>query len=303
MVSFQIVNIEDIVTPYFNYKSGRSKTTILLIILGIFILVVLFARKSFKDNCNTTQNRYIIHQDEVLPNIVYYAFRSEQVKHILWTGGYDSTFLLCYYFIVVEQPVQPIYIMCGNIDNRFGFNGRKSQQMELNTMKHIRKELIKRYPHKQGRLLPTYYVTSVAKNNDITRKFAKLHKRNGYFSRSVTQYERIARLSKDWPYPLLIGLEKCGTGLDEATEGKRVGKWEKCMIKSLKELPPKERELDIFRNIRFPICHLTKENMKEISLDSKNYFYDILLMTWSCWYPQKDGKPRGECQMCKKRIL
>ena len=109
------------------------------------------------------ENKYIIHDDEILPQVAYYAYEPKDIKYIFWTGGYDSTFLLCYYFIVLDRPVQPIYITCQNLDERFGSIGRKNQKMELVTMKLIRKKLIERYPYKKNRLLPTHYVLSIKK--------------------------------------------------------------------------------------------------------------------------------------------
>ena len=61
------------------------------------------------------------------------------------------------------------------------------------------------------------------------------------------------------------------------------------------------KDLEIFKNFRFSICHLTKNEMKEIAL--KNNFFYILNITWSCWYPTKEGQPCGKCQMCIKRII
>ena len=267
------------------------------------LFTILFARKSYKDNCDATNNKYIIHEDEIVPNISYLIHYPENIKHILWTGGYDSTFLLCYYFIVLKQPVQPIYLMCGNLDSKFGIIGRHNQKKELETMKKIRNILLNRYPHRKAYLLPTYYVTSVKKDNTITKKFTKLHKKNGFFTRSISQYERITRFSLDWNNPLLIGLEKCGTGLDEATLGCRIGKWDECKVLPETQLPNDKKELTIFHNLRFPICHITKEEMKTISLDSNNFFYDLLILSWTCWYPKNDGTPCGICDMCKKRIV
>ena len=87
-------------------------------------------RKNYKDNCDATHNKYIIHQEEIVPNVSYLIHYPDNVKNILWTGGYDSTFLLCYYFIVLKQPVQPIYLMCGNLDSKFGIVGRNNQKQE-----------------------------------------------------------------------------------------------------------------------------------------------------------------------------
>lgn len=291
----------NIIKPYFYFE--LKKHFWIIVMMVIFIVMFLIARRTYKYTCNTNENKYIIHDDEILPQVAYYAYEPEEIKYVFWTGGYDSTFLLCYYFIVQDKPVQPIYITCQNLDSRFGTIGRKNQSMELKTMKIIRKTLIERYPYKKNRLLPTHYVMSIKKDNDVSRKFIKLHKKNNYFTRDLNQYERMARYSLACNYPIMIGLERCGTGLDEATQNHRVGKWENCRILPLHLLDDKHKELDIFRNIIFSICHLTKKDMKNLSLYSNNYFYDILYMTVSCWYPTNKGLSCGECPMCKQRII
>lgn len=283
----------------------------LLYYLAIVLVVglsFLYLRKIYNDNCDATRTRWFTDSAEHDPRIIYGKLSSTmEPHHILWTGGYDSTFVLCYYFIIRQEPVQPIYLMCGNIDSKLGITAaRQNQAKELETMKRIRRQLLEKYPENAGLLYPTIYVNSVKKNNEVTRAFQRLHRQNGYFSRAVTQYERIARFSLDWRRPVLIGLEKCGTGLDEATQGYRMyeGAWEKCQIMPERMLPEDHKDLwRVFNNIRFPICHLTKEDMRLISLRSKTYFYDMLLDSWSCWFPQSDGSACGQCQMCKTRIV
>lgn len=302
MPSFELVNIHDYINPYFKFSWITHKVYILIIIIVACIIVYLGMNKSRNNTCESTETRYIIHQDEICSDCAYYTYPSSTVKYVLWTGGYDSTFLLCWYFIVRDEAVQPIYIMCNNLDSKFGVVGRNNQDLEIKTMKYIRKLLIDKYPYKKSRLLPTYYVYSIKKNNKITKDFIYLHRKYNFFSRDISQYERIARLSLEWNYPLHIGLEKCGTGLDYATREFRVFEGtDNCMLANNDQLTIKE--LRIFNKLRFSIAHLTKENMKSISLDSNNYFYDILLITTSCWYPNKEGKPCNKCPMCKNRII
>jgi hypothetical protein len=303
MPTFQVVNIEDVVKPYFDFTLPKNKMIFYGILGTIVIFGLLSMRKSYKNNCDGTATKYIIQEDEICADCVYYTYPNNKVKHILWTGGYDSTFLLCWYFIVRDEPVQPIYLMCNNLDSKFGIIGRQNQEQEMKIMKKIRKMLIEKYPYKKSRLLPTYYVYSIEKDNKLTSKFIKLHRKYKFFSRDINQYERIMRFSNTWHQPLHIGLEKCGTGLDEATIGNRIDEGtDTCMIKP----NPTPVELSIFNNIRFSICHLTKEDMKQISLDSSNYFYNILELTVSCWYPTAIGAKNGKCggcPMCKGRII
>jgi len=293
---------------YLGYLIPGSYTLLKYAVIVIaIILVALYLRHAYNNNCDATRTIWFIDTNEKDERVIYGKLSSSMPpRHILWTGGYDSTFLLCYYFIVRQEPVQPIYLMCGHMDSRLGVIDRKNQAKELETMKRIRKRLIERYPEQAGLLYPTVYVSSVKKNNTITRAFKKLHSVNKYFTRDISQYERIARFSLSWKAPLLIGLEKCGTGLDEATSGYRIneGYWEHCKIADESQLPIDQKELwQVFRNLRFPICHLTKEDMKRISLDSRNYFYDMLLDSWSCWYPTSRGLPCQQCPMCLSRIV
>ena len=65
----------------------------------------------------------------------------------------------------------------------------------------------------------------------------------------------------------------------------------------------KIEKLNVFSNLRFPICHLTKRNERDKSADGNNFFFDLLVMSWSCWYPKGDGSPCGTCDMCQHRII
>lgn len=286
---------------------GSTHLLYYLAIGFVLVMIFLYLRKTYINNCDATRTTWFTDPSEHDNRVVYGKLSSNmEPHHILWTGGYDSTFVLCYYFIIRQEPVQPIYLMCGNMDSKLGTVNRQSQAKELETMKRIRRRLLDKYPEQTGLLYPTIYVTSVKKDNRITRAFQKLHKQNRYFSRDVSQYERIARFSLDWKRPLLVGLEKCGTGLDEATYKYRIGdgQWENCQIMPKSMLPKDHQELwQVFNNIRFPIAHLTKEQMRMISLHSHTYFYDMLLDSWSCWYPRSNGQACGECQMCTTRII
>lgn len=278
-------------------------------VIGIVLLCIIWFIWNRWDvgfnKCNYDgKTSYFIHEDEICPDVSYYVYPEDKVRHILWTGGYDSTFLLCYYFVIRNEPVQPIYLMCGYMDSRLGIEGRKNQKQELKAMKKIRKMLIHKYPYKKNRLLPTYYVTAIKSNKDISKKFDRLYRRYDFFSRDVNQYERIARFSKEWKQPLYIGLEKCGTGLDAATVSFRINEGtDECSLVDVHYMPKGYKELDIFQNLRFSVVHLTKRDMKEISLDSKNYFYDCLVQSFSCWYPGDDDSPCGKCPMCLQRII
>jgi hypothetical protein len=271
-------------------------------IIFFVVLLSMWLWKKYKSHCNSFENQILTDDDETIPNMNYNVHNEKDVHYLFWTGGYDSTFRLCQLLLVEDKPVRPIYLMCGNVDDSddwLTMVSRKNVSTEITTMKDIRTELLQNNTHLANKLLPTFYVVSIKKNLETTAKFKRLHKYLKYFSRDINQYERMARFSKEFKFPIEVGLENCGTGLDEATKGKRVGQGSSCQL--MNNLPLKYQDLEIFRDFRFPICHLTKEEMKTISLN--NNFYYLLVMTFSCWYPDKDGNACGKCQMCKKRII
>jgi len=287
--------IEKIIYYYTSYKIA-----IYAFIVIAIILICKYFWKKYNNYCNSVSNQMTIDTDEIIPDINYKIYGPEQVHHIFWTGGYDSTFRICQLLLIQDRPVQPIYIMCGNTDSEnLNHPHRKNVEKEIETMKDIRYIILQNNPHLKNKFLPTFYVTGVKKNYQITASFKRLHQKLGYFSRNVSQYERMARFSSEYKFPIEVGLENCGTGLDEATKGKRIGQGTSCRI--IDKLPIQYKDLEIFKNFRFSICHLTKNEMKEIAL--KNNFFYILNITWSCWYPTKEGQPCGKCQMCIKRII
>lgn len=287
------------------YNKITSPIIKYFIYLIITIILYYFIRKTFISSNYDTQTRYSIHNDEVIKGGMLHNnyLKDRKVIYIFWTGGFDSTFTLAYYLIVKGYIIRPIYIMCQNLDSKFGIVGRKNQAHEIITMKKIRAYILNKYPNLKYNLLPTFYVYNIKKMNWVTNKFISLHRNSGYFSRDITQYERIARFSLDFGHPIMISVEKCGTGLDEATNGSLDGLWENRAVMPEEYLSEKNKNLIIFKNLRFPIIHMTKQQMKNFSLQPTSNFYDILQLTWSCWYPLENGLPCGKCNMCKERII
>ena len=281
--------------------SGNYLYFTILFLSIIVILSILFFKKQYRLSCDAKETKYYLDIDESNPRYNYNVNIDNQVRYIFWTGGYDSTFLLIQALVIEGYPVQPIYIKCTNLDEKFGINGRYNQREEIKTMKEIRRKIIERYPECEIRFLPTMYVYSIKKDNDVSQKFKNIHNNFSYFSRDVTQYERMARLSLNLDKNIEVGLEKCGTGLDEATKGIRILEGSKhCQIDMSKLVSIEMQDFDIFKNFRFPIVHLSKEECKNIALKQKNY--DILQLTWTCWHPD-NGKQCGKCPQCIKRIL
>jgi len=249
---------------YIDQLIPRSQANILLY-SGVALVVILglLAMRSRKIMKNTSQNRYIIQQDEVLPGISYYAHRPEQVKNIIITSDWYSIWLLCYYFIVAEQPVQPIFFMDTALSG------------EIAKLKEIRQRLITQFPHKQARLLPTYYVITCARDLPTSRYCHHLLVRtsgnNGITAgnREYQLMELSARFATDYPWPLEIGAINGSiyAKLLGADGIHLAGQWDA----AIPECPD-----GMLGNMRFPIIHLSVADMTETALDSRNFFYDYV---------------------------
>jgi 7-cyano-7-deazaguanine synthase in queuosine biosynthesis len=223
----------------------------------------------------------------------------ENTIHVFWTGGYDSTFRICQLLIDKGKKVQPIYITYQYIDDTKYGTQRNNRDNEIQTMDTIRSLINTKFPHIKYKLFPTMYINSIEDNSQITNSMYIMHYRHGKFTRPITQYERLSRFSYYYPFPIDVSVEKCGTGMDDATKNLRVDEGtDDCRIPT--NLGDDLKSFKILNNLRFPIVHLTKHQMEEIA--KKGQYNDILKLTWSCWFP-KNGSPCGKCDMCAHRIV
>jgi len=231
--------------------------------LTLVVILGLLAMRSRKIMKTTTQNRYIIQQDEVLPGVSYYSHKPEQVKNIIITSDWYSIWLMCYYFIVTEQPVQPIFFMDTALPG------------EIAKLKEIRQRLVAQFPHKQARLLPTYYVITCARNLPTSRYMHHLLARAGgntgitAANREYQIMELSARFATDYPWPLEIGAVSGSIyGKLLGADGIHlVGQWDAARPECLDGM---------LGNLRFPIIHLPVAELTGIALDSRNFFYDYV---------------------------
>jgi hypothetical protein len=236
------------------------------------ILAILYIRNSAGNTINKTTNKYIINAAEILPDVSYYTYRPDQIRNLIWTGDLQSTWLLCYYFIAAEQPVQLIYFTANQ--------HHSSNTRNLALLMKIRNQLIARYPHKKNRLLPTYYVTNISKNTKITQKINRLKHKNPSLGQESSLIESAARFASDWPYPMYLAINAQHPVTQLFANDPLVSNIENNSIstndKTWDLAIPNQ---DYLQNIRLPILHLTTDYLIRFSLDSKHYFYDILLMT------------------------
>ena len=104
----------------------------------------------------------------------------------------------------------------------------------------------------------------------------------------------MAQVVYELQLPIEVGLEKCGTGLDEATKNIRIGD------KLQSPLPKGYEDWWIFSLFRFPIADMSKKDLlKEAKIRG---YDDILSQVWYCWFPNEVGEPCGKCNMCLEHV-
>jgi hypothetical protein len=200
-----------------------------------------------------TQNKYVIDSMEILPTVSYFSYPAETIQHIFWSGGSNSTALLCYCLIVIGQPVQPIFftdsVCSGNLTN----------------IKHVRKTLIAKYPYLQSRLLPTWYVASVNKCRPITGLFTQMKKANpGILNNQLAKWDACARFAHSDGSEQHIFMMANTMDSQLFADGKNQV-FNKVFVDKLKN------------KIQFPHAHMTTEQIKQIALDSKHYYWDLII--------------------------
>lgn len=233
----------------FNPETYQLITYIIYTLLFIILLYYIFKERSIV--IHKTYNKYVIDTMEILPTVSYFSYPTETIQHIFWSGGPNSTALLCYCLIVLGQPIQPIFftdsICSGNLTN----------------IKQIRKALIAKYPHLQSRLLPTWYVASVNKCRPITGLFTQMKKSNpGITGNQLAKWDACARFAYS-----------DRTGQHIFMMGNIIES--QLFVELHNPVFNKIFDDKLKNKIQFPHGHMTTEQIKQIALDSKHYYWDI----------------------------
>lgn len=277
----------------------KNSIYIVLVLIALFIILLIFIKNMIWSNSNKDSNENNSDtnnskEENKSNSDVDNSYNN--TKYIYWTGGFDSTFRICNVLFNNQNVfVQPIYITMDNVDDDNKIH-RQNKEKEIKAMDNIRSGI------NNHRLLDTLYIDHITPDKVFTDNVKNLHYKHRKFSRPITQYERCLRFSNTFKYPIDISVENCGTGIDDATKEYRIGKGDNCRIDmNLIDVVGNEKEYIVFHNVRFPIVHLTKQEMLDIS--NKEGYDHILKLTWSCWFPLKNGKPCGKCHMCQDRII
>jgi hypothetical protein len=212
-----------------------------------------------------------------------------EVVHLLWTGGWDSTFRLIQLLVATDVNIAPIYVIDPD---------RKSSLLEIKTMAVLRRMLQASFPSAQHRILPHRYFSKedIPPDPEITKRYRKLRER----AVLGNQYDWLARLAKSNQIPALelsVHVDDKAHGfIKDHTIKKRddqIGDYYE--LASEQVLSP-ESDLALFSYFRFPILDWSKIEMRDYA--SKKNVLDIMMNTWFCFTPIRN-RPCGVCSPCR----
>lgn len=189
----------------------------------------------------------------------------EDVVHLLWTGGWDSTFRLLQLLFLEKRVVQPHYVIMP----------QECAGKEIDTIHNIRRKISWNYPEQRKLILPIRFMSigQIKSNKLITEEYESIQKNN----KLNKQYEILAR------YCDQIGV----TNMELS-------------VLSSETLEYYQSDSTIFRYFDLPLLGLTKSEMYEMA--NKNGWSDLMRMTWFCRRPKK-GRPCGFCGPCTDAVI
>jgi hypothetical protein len=210
--------------------------------------------------------------------------------HLLWTGGWDSTFRLIDLALTRKFRVQPYYILDVS---------RRSMGHELLAMTQLRDLLERRDVGVRDRLLPTHFrdLRTIRPDARIRRALESLRER----AFVGLQYEYLARFAQE------LGLDDLELGIHHDTQS--VGRLQDCVAATSTDAGRSFRldtttagsaERTVFGRFSFPLYELTKPEMQRVA--EERGVADLMALTWFCHRPRRDGSACGTCIPCSHTI-
>lgn len=225
---------------------------------------------------------------------------------VLWTGGWDSTFLVLDLVLKRRQNVQPHYLIDPD---------RPSASKELATIHRIQNEIAKKNKHASTLLHPVIVarVEDVAPDPEITASYQRIIQTYHLGS----QYEYFARYCKEKEINnLQIGiLGVSGGGKKNFYASQDYKNKEHLSFSRIIKNKMYDNNLVIykfdadicsadeyciFKYFTVPLFGKTKKSLQQISIDYN--FVDIMNLTWFCHRPLLGLWPCGRCNPCADAI-
>lgn len=207
--------------------------------------------------------------------------------HLMWTGGWDSTFQLLRLLLVHRLPVRPVYVIDEN---------RSSLDVELRTMERIRARLAELHPETRALMLPTLTgrKSELRPDAEIEQAFARLLR----LCPIGSQYEWLAKFCREHGLrEVEVGFEKTRNGAgalltDLGVPGTSAAGY------PVHRLAPNGENPDVrtvFGAYACPLFEISKQDMAR-EVDTRGW-RPVMLETWFCHRPL-EMKPCGRCNPC-----
>jgi hypothetical protein len=254
----------------------------------------------------------------------------EKTEHnIFWSGGFDSTFLVCKRLIVDELPIETYYLNfpCDgynktfnkfpstNFDKMMSNNtnvniqdpwsnkksyGRYSRFIEVEILDKLRKMIIKKFNHTQNLFPKTKLIEKFEIDKEVLNYSKRLANYNKRWERA-DQTLYMCQFSLDLDDKIEISYEADvsnpdGVTYSLATQLVRKNLDENLEVKLNSNIP----EMRVYKNWVLPLAKTYRKEMIKIA---KQYdFIDILKYTWSCRFPKENGDICDDCTLGVKEI-
>lgn len=207
--------------------------------------------------------------------------------HLLWTGGWDSTFQLLRLLLLQRRPVVPFYLVDAT---------RPSTDVEIATMRRIRERLVRDHPHTGDLFAQTRFfkVADLAEDATIDQAF----RRSLHQAFMGNQYAWLARFCRQ-------------QGIDDMQlcihrDDKAHAVIEPYVIRVAEpdgettyRFDPNFADTDqytLFGRFSFPLFETSKLDMERVAAEYG--WNDVMHMTWFCHRPRRDQLPCGRCNPC-----
>lgn len=196
----------------------------------------------------------------------------EEVHHVFWTGGQDSTFRVLQLLYTTSQPIQPHYII----------RHEESTSIEIDTMADIRRAAIKKYPEWKTRFLPTIFT-----NEALIPSYAEIDEKIEEMRKTIRVHEQYQVLTSYCKY---AGISKIDVSFETDLRSKNPRN-------PIRDYFEGKFPFESFRN---PITDMTKRSCLQYAKDQG--WDDLLNMIWFCRRPVKKIGPCGICGPCTDTV-
>jgi 7-cyano-7-deazaguanine synthase in queuosine biosynthesis len=200
--------------------------------------------------------------------------------HVLWTGGWDSTYRVLALLTDSENLVQPHYIINPS---------RRSNAIERRVMSEIANKANERVGK---RILPLKMLR--VEDIEITPEYRGYHNLLASRFKIGPQYLWLSE------YVRQGGAERIEICIHLQDKAYAAISWAKQFSGSVDDHLYNAVQHLLLSKFSFPVINLSKKDMKKKAKERN--LEDLLYLTWFCQEPTKAGRPCGFCGPCRWTI-